>query len=78
MAIRNPRTHLLKTKIVLVRFWLLDKPTPTMKRFYTLIVLLGLAMGVLTGCNKPEGGTTTTETNAPAVTPAPSTNAPAK
>jgi PBP1b-binding outer membrane lipoprotein LpoB len=40
-----------------------------MKRIYTLIVLMGLAMGMmLTGCNK-EGDQSTSSTNAPANTP---------
>jgi hypothetical protein len=64
-----------KLKKVLVLLADLVKVTPTMKRIYTLIVLLGLVMGaVLTGCNqgptenKPEAGT-----NAPTPPPA-STN----
>jgi hypothetical protein len=43
----------LGSKILLVLLKVLVKVTPTMKRIYTLIVLLGLAMGtLLTGCNK--------------------------
>ena len=64
------------SKKVLVLFWDLVKVTATMKRLYTLIVLLGLVIGVVTGCNdsgsKPADGTT----NPPAATPG--TNAPAK
>ena len=42
-------------KNVLVCFWDLVKGTDTMKRIYTLIVLMGLVMGALvTGCNKEE------------------------
>jgi hypothetical protein len=59
-------------KIVLVLFGLLVKVRFTMKRIYTLIVLLGIVMGaVLTGCNEGSQTSTPADTNAP---PAASTN----
>ena len=65
-----------KAKFLLVLFLDSVKVTPTMKRLFTLIVLLGLVIGTVTGCNdsgsKPADGTT----NPPAATPG--TNAPAK
>jgi uncharacterized lipoprotein YajG len=44
-----------------------------MKRIQTLVVLLGLAMGMmmLTGCNKDETSSGTASTNATPTTPAP-------
>ena len=62
-------------KNVLVCFWDLVKGTDTMKRIYTLIVLMGLVMGALvTGCNKEESSGGGTSTNAPAApTPPPAT-----
>jgi hypothetical protein len=60
-------------KILLVLFGDLVKVTPTMKRIYTLIVLLGLAMGMmLTGCGEKPAGTDAASTNTPPA--APSTN----
>ena len=62
-----------KAKFLLVLFSEFVKVTPTMKRLFTLIVLLGLVIGAVTGCeNKdsstpPAGGTNATP-------PAPSTN----
>jgi hypothetical protein len=57
-----------KIFLVLVRVFV--KATVTMKRTYTLIVLLGLVVcGLLTGCNdssKPDAGAMAPSTNAPA------------
>ncbi|HWH68626.1 MAG TPA: hypothetical protein VNT26_04540 [Candidatus Sulfotelmatobacter sp.] len=36
-----------------------------MKRLYTLIALLALTVGVLTGCNKEASTTTSSDTNVP-------------
>ena len=64
-------------KNVLVCFQDLVKGTDTMKRIYTLIVLMGLVMGALvTGCNKEDssaGGGTSTNATPPAPTPPPAT-----
>ena len=58
-------------KIVLVLLALLVKATPTMKRIYTLIVLLGIVMSaVLTGCNQGSETSTPADTNAPPAAPA--------
>jgi len=52
-------------KIFLVLFGILVKVTPTMKRLYTLIVLIGLAMGMLlTGCEKSSDQSSAPATNA--------------
>jgi len=65
-----------KAKFLLVLFLDSVKVTPTMKRLYTLIVLLGLVIGTVTGCNDSGTKPDTSTTNAP---PAGSTtNAPAK
>jgi hypothetical protein len=57
---------------VLVLFRLLVKVRFTMKRIYTLIVLLGIVMGaVLTGCNSGSDTSKPADTNAP---PAAGTN----
>jgi hypothetical protein len=57
-------------KIVLVLFALLVKVSPTMKRIFGLIVLLGFVMGtVLTGCEKPAQNTTAPDTNAAPTAP---------
>jgi hypothetical protein len=62
----------IRGKIVLVLFRLLVKVRFTMKRIYTLIVLLGIVMGaVLTGCNQGTDASKPVDTNAP---PAASTN----
>jgi hypothetical protein len=62
----------IRGKIVLVLFRLLVKVRFTMKRIYTLIVLLGIVMGaVLTGCNQASDTSKPADTNAP---PAASTN----
>ena len=56
-------------KIVLVLFGLLVKARPTMKRIFTLIVLLGIVMGaVLTGCNQGAETPAPADTNAPTAT----------
>ena len=74
---RHEETRL---KNVLVCFWDLVKGTDTMKRIYTLIVLMGLVMGALvTGCNKEETAppaSTNAQPAAPTPPPAtpPSTN----
>ena len=53
-------------KIFLVLFGILVKVTPTMKRLYTFIVLIGLAMGMLlTGCEKSQDQSSAPATNAP-------------
>jgi hypothetical protein len=53
-------------KIVLVLFGLLVKARSTMKRIFTLIVLLGIVMGaVLTGCNQGSETPKPADTNAP-------------
>jgi hypothetical protein len=60
-----------KAKFLLVLFSEFVKVTPTMKRLFTLIILLGLVIGAVTGCEKqdtsapPAGG----GTNAPATPP---------
>ena len=61
---------------MLVLLGLLVKVSFTMKRIYTLIVLLGIVMGtVLTGCNESTQTPPPTDTNAaPAAPAAPSTN----
>jgi hypothetical protein len=63
-------------KIVLVLWGLLVKVSLTMKRIFTLIVLLGVVMGaVLTGCDKGTSPPATPDTNAiPAAPAMPSTN----
>jgi len=72
--VKTPRNN---AKNVLVCFWDLVKGTDTMKRIYTLIVLMGLVMGALvTGCNKEEssgGGTTPTNATPSTPTPPPTT-----
>jgi hypothetical protein len=53
-------------KIVLVLSRLMVKARVTMKRIYTLIVLLGIVMGaVLTGCNQGSETPKPADTNAP-------------
>ncbi len=61
---------------MLVLFGILVKVTHTMKRLYTLLALLGLVVGMVTGCNPTSTETPGTTTNAPAAPPsAPGTNA---
>jgi len=60
---------------VLVLSAILVKVRPTMKRIYTLIVLLGIVISaVLTGCEQKPTETTPPDTNAPAAPAMPSTN----
>jgi hypothetical protein len=63
-----------KTLLAILAF--LVKVMLTMKRIFTLVVLLGLVMGaVLTGCDKGADSSKVPDTNAaPAVPAAPSTN----
>ena len=65
----------VSAKIVLVLLALLVKVTATMKRIFTLIVLLGVVMGsVLTGCNQGSEAPKADGTNAaPAAPMAPAT-----
>jgi hypothetical protein len=71
-ASTRARPPLAFAKIVLVLFGLLVKVRFTMKRIYTLIVLLGIVMGaVLTGCNSGSDTSKPADTNAP---PAAGTN----
>jgi len=57
-------------KIVLVLLALLVKLRFTMKRIYTLIVLLGIVMGaVLTGCNQGSEAPKPADTNAAPAAP---------
>jgi len=60
--------------IALLAFWV--KVAHTMKRIFTLIVLLGIVMGaVLTGCSRCDNTQKPSDTNAaPAAPAAPSTN----
>jgi hypothetical protein len=59
-----------KAKFLLVLFSEFVKVTPTMKRLFTLIVLLGLVIGAVTGCEKQDSGTGGgASTNAPATPP---------
>ena len=69
-VVRHCQIGCTAKKIFLVLFGVLVKVTPIMKRIYTLVVLLGLAMGMmmLTGCNKDETGSTPPSTNAPSTT----------
>jgi hypothetical protein len=50
------------------------KVIATMKRLFTLMALLGLAVGIFTGCNQSGGDTKSTDTNAPATPPASTNN----
>ncbi|SPE54599.1 hypothetical protein SBV1_190074 [Verrucomicrobia bacterium] len=68
---RRP-TGVFSLKISLVVGAVLVNITPTMKRIFTLIVLLGLVVGALvTGCNSGSDTSTPANTNAPST---PSTN----
>ena len=62
-----------KAKFLLVLFSEFVKVTPTMNRLFTLIVLLGLVIGAVAGCEKQDsGGDKSAPTNA--VPSTPSTN----
>ncbi len=69
---------MLRQKFLLVLFAVLVNVTPIMKRLFTLIVLLGLTVGVLSGCNQgetPKPADTNAAPAAPTAPAAPGTNA---